>query len=136
MKKFLFLLIVPIMFIGCESGTSSLGKVLEGEHFVNVLRLSNDSTLTPQNRYFLLKENGTKLTFSWTLPDSTTIVSTIPMDKVRMKFDTYTEVTTIKFRWRPKGEAGSNWDEIFKDYVSYMVVSCKESDFPLYIPAN
>ena len=135
MKKLLFLLAIPLILTSCvESSSSELGKVLQGDHVANTLRLTIDSTKGQQSNYFIVKDKGSVLMFSWTLPDETTVTSSIPMSKVRLKFDPTVEKPIIKFRWRQGGYAGQNWDTIFNDYVTYIVVICKEEDFPFNIP--
>lgn len=115
---------------------STLGQVLQGEHSVLPIKLVSTDSTDSNYKFFLIKDKGTVLMFRWELPDSTTIISSIPLAKVRMKFDPNALEPVIKFRWRAGGDVGQNWDMIINDYVTYIVISCKEEDFPSNIKIN
>ncbi len=62
----------------------------------------------------------------------------MPLSKIRLKFDPYVEQPVVRFRWRASQDF-HDWAAIFdpnSGYISYMVINCKESDFPFNIPVE
>lgn len=110
---------------------SDLGQVLDGEHLLVKLRIIPTIPST-STAYFVVQSQsqvGQTVTFSWTLPDSTVITNEISYSKVRLKIDPSIETPYIKFRWKPSCGA-IDWVQVFKKEVVYIVIYCKEEDFP------
>ncbi len=140
MKKLLLFFALPLILISCslpsdKANFTDLGKLLAGNHELNKLPLKVDPTQGQQNTYFIVKDAGKTLTFAWQLPDSSFVISSIELNKVRLKFDPLTEIPVIKFRWQ--GQNSIDLDQAFTSgYIKYIIVTCKESDFPFQIPTN
>lgn len=108
---------------------SDAGKILAGNHTLSELRtVKADSTLSGKHLFSIKND---EMTFCWTLQDNSTIVSVLPMSKVRIVTSADTEVPSIKFRWRPYST--SDFDRIFSkeaDVIEYAIITCNENDFP------
>lgn len=126
MKKILLISLSVLFLASCEPQepyVSNIGKILQGQHLLKHLPFQKDSVT--QNSFFRVVKD--KVFFSWQLPDSTYVISQLPLSQIRTRFDPTIEQPFIQFRWQSGEE--SNFDEVFKLYVRYAIVNCKESDF-------
>lgn len=118
---------------------SPAGEMLNGEH---VLRRFNVSSKTEQNikgSYFLIAgqvESNTiskyTATFAWKTHDDTYITTELPLSKIRVKIDSTANQPYVKFRWRPCNCTLNDINNS-NSIILYMVVHCKEEDYPLEI---
>lgn len=131
MKKIYLLILIVIGSCTIKTTDSELGKTLAGEHLLRKLPTTSSET----SSYFILTEKNTMVIFQWTLPDSSTIISSIPIQKVRYKFDSSIEKPFIKFRWNSRTNT-RDWGAIFTKNITYIVINCKESDFPFNLLTN
>jgi prepilin-type N-terminal cleavage/methylation domain-containing protein len=104
---------------------SAGAQVLQGEHKLR--------KMFPQN-YFL--NSGTQITFAWPLKDGTYAISTLPIEKIRVKFDQTVDAPTIKFCWTPANYAQP--DYLMSHHVIYALITVRESDWPaqIQLPLN
>jgi prepilin-type N-terminal cleavage/methylation domain-containing protein len=104
---------------------SAGAQVLQGEHKLR--------KMFPQN-YFL--NSGTQITFAWPLKNGTYAISTLPIEKIRVKFDQTVDTPTIKFCWTYSNYA--TIDYLMAKHVVYALITVRESDWPaqIQLPLN
>ncbi len=72
--------------------------------------------------------------FAWEMNDGTYALSSLPLEKIRVKLDEKAAAPTIKFRWRPYPLRRTvEVQELMDEYVIYAVVTVKESDWPVRV---
>lgn len=122
------LVILSLILFSCKADVSNSGEILEGDHY---LRKLND---TSSNSYFLVNEcsydkyTQTKLSFSFKLSDGSYAMATLPLYKIRLKFYDFIDTPYVIFKWTYGISPDIQY--IMDNHVIYMVVHCKESDFP------
>lgn len=107
---------------------SPLGKVLMGEHNLSPLPYQISPQSEMQNALFAITDGN--LFFNWQLPDSSFIISKIEISKTRIRFDPTNEIPFVRFRWAPSNNASDLSTVFTSGDVKYVVINCKESDFP------
>lgn len=157
---FLMIIIVAMFFIGSQAnqqenmayaqsnyGESQVGKILQGEHPLRKMVTKQSDKASLNGSFFLIfgeirgqGETFTKVTFSWLMNDSIYAISSLPIEKIRIKFIQSKEAPSIKFRWRPDDYIyyGDNLQEIMNDLIIYALVTCREKDWPaeIQLPLN
>ncbi len=141
MKHILFGLIALMLF-SCgprepqEETFSATGEILKGEHLLRRFKVKTTTEERWSGSYFLIGGSAgggtftnTKVSFSFQLPDSTYAMATLPYQRIRVKLDSNIIEPFVTFRW---DRSGSTSIEYIMHYeVQYMVVHCKEEDFPM-----
>ncbi len=134
------LLIVAMLVMATAQSCASrkeqsyAGITLAGDH--QLRKMVNIKSTDASGSFFLFvgsfaQHETLKVSFAWKLNDGTYAISTLPMDKIRVRIDNNITVPTIKFRWR-----SGYFREIqdMMDYkVIYAVITCKDSDWPQQI---
>lgn len=122
---------------------SAAGQILKGEHKLRKMFPSSKATARIAGSYFLFAGNlsstqsiQTVVTFAWPLKDGTYAISSLPLEKIRVKFDEVIESPTIQFKWTYC--SSSQIDYIMANAVLYAVITVQESDWPtqIYLPLN
>src|ERR1017187_1989403 len=128
-----FLLFMCLTSCGPIDTTSTMGHTLQGSHQISKLQVEAGDQSVKTNKFFAIKKNGNinTIVFSWQLADSSFIISELPLDKVRFKYNEFAEQPSIKFRWT--GGQTKDLAEIFRIDIVYAIVECKESDFDFKI---
>lgn len=138
MKKLYLLLLLPLMLScgGNSDGMSEVGKMLKGEHELRKFKVKTEEGYAAHGSYFLFSGGfsaGTykneKVTFSFQLPDSSYAMAEMSFEDIRVKIDSTIKRPYVTFNWNP-GSNVTNMRWVFQDNVNYMVVHCKEEDFP------
>jgi hypothetical protein len=104
---------------------------LRGEHQLH--RMSENAT--NQGNYFIIfgdtkKAIGSDLAtikFAWKMSDGTYQVASLPLEKIRLKFDQNAETPNIKFSW----DYQTDIDDIqnFMYFVDFATITLNESDW-------
>jgi len=150
---------LSFVWIGCQprvvynDPNTEIGKILKGRHRLRKMYETKTSSKewSASGGFFLIagavSARGEEalsydVIFSWELPDTTYIISKLPLWKLRIKFSDDAVVPTIEFAWKE-----DFWDETeyqrnisrpynpylaseVMEYVSYAVIICKEEDWP------
>lgn len=154
MKKWLLPLIAIglIFMVGCGEAErkplstpkveelTPAGEILKGEHQLRKVaaKIDVDSRTTTSYFMFTSVREGSNIVhnfsvkFSWMMNDGSYMLSSLPLDKIRVRFDVSYEVPTIKFRWKPSKT--TDISELMRSNIVYAVITTKESDWP--IPLN
>jgi len=137
MKQLLFLL-MGLMFFSCgtPSDESNTGKLLQGEHLLRRFKVKTTTESRWSGSYFLIGGSSsggsftkTNVSFSFQLPDTTYAMATLPYEKIRVKLDSTITEPYVTFRWNRDGSEDIAY--IMEREVVYMVVHCKDGDFPM-----
>ena len=144
MKKLLLIIcVLTSLLVGCsyERPESPIGKALSGTHELRKFKVVNKTKSKISGQYFLLAGsiNGettqeTKILFSFKLPNGDYGMGELRMDEIRVHIDSTITTPYVKFRW-VYGEYGASMRQIM-NHVVYMVVYCKEEDFPYDVKLN
>lgn len=117
---------------------TNAGKILKGEHQLRkVAAKMNPDLSVATTSYFMFAScregsnvlHNFSVKFSWLMNDGSYSLSSLSLDKIRVKFDESYEVPTIKFRWRPSDYSDVSY--LMGNEVIYAVVTTKESDWPI-----
>ena len=146
MKKFvsLMVLLAALFALGCRpqpKPPSQAELILGGEHKLHKMTEQSQLNPTLSGRFFLFSGsvNGLIKTdvfvkFAWEMNDGTYALSSLPLEKIRVKFDEQITSPMIKFRWRRyDGEGTPQTQNLMDYYVSYALITIRESDWPAQI---
>ena len=141
MKKLITILILYISLISCEhreKSESNTGKILKNKHELRKLKATNVTNTYFTASYFLIagsSSGGTyttnTITFSWKMNTGEYAISEFPISKIRIKIDNSVITPFINFRWSPSYI--DDLDYIMKRKVQYILITCKEEDYPVDI---
>lgn len=141
----ILVLLVGLFAVGCSQSTppppSQAEQILKGEHKLRKMAERTEVNSRISGSFFLFVGNvsGTTETnisvkFAWEMNDGIYAISSLPLEKIRVKFDEKAETPTIKFRWRPwRRHDTAQVQTLMDDYVSYAVVIVRESDWPIQV---
>lgn len=137
MKNF-YLILLALVVVSCGRGNqeSSVGEMLKGEHSLRKFNVVDEKGYRTRTSYFLLSGssygetyNDTKVSFSFQLPDSSYALAELYYSDIRVKIDSTITEPYVTFNWSASG-ADYDMDFVMRHCVNYMVVHCKEEDFP------
>ena len=146
-------LLFLIVLVGCESSPpakkapqDTAGDVLRGEHQLRKMFTAQGKEESVSGGFFLIfggisseSRETANVKFAWQMRDGAYALSSLPLEKFRVKFDNSKETPTIKFRWRPSSNfSASDVQKIIENNVIYALITCKESDWPpkIQLPMN
>lgn len=93
-----------------DENNSTLGKILKGEHKL----IKNGKS------YLMFSSSRNSITFTWLYNDQI-CNSTLPIEKIRFKYDEYAKEPFIKFAW--KSTSNNEYLQTYFDkYVSYALI--------------
>jgi len=114
-------------------------QILKGEHKLQKMAEQTEVNSKTSASFFLIMgdiNTATKTTlstkFAWEMNDGTYAVSSLPLEKIRVKIDEKVTMPTIKFRWARSFHKG-DLQQLMDNSVSYAVVTVKESDWPVQV---
>lgn len=137
MPFMLAIILAALMLLGMQScNTTSqvsiayIDKLLTGKHKLQRMYCANKVT------YSSGRLSGDKLMakFAWQMPDSVYAVCELPVTKIRIKIDNTVTTPYVEFRWDNRAVScyvNKPIEYIMNDNIFYMLVVCKEDDFPL-----
>lgn len=155
MRKIFLILLIPF-FIGCEASDPN-GKIAKefnsfygGHHDLRKFSSQEIKTASSASAsYFLFwgsasfkgEESSAIIAFSWKSNNGEYILSKIPMSKVRVKFDNnktapYVTFSIDKFAFMNSGLADECVESTMNYKLNYVIIHCKESDYPTDININ
>lgn len=141
MKTKILFLLITLFFTSCEPKKEKCSKLcqeIKGEHRLRTFNVFNETTKSWSTNYFLIMSNSggserteTKVKFSWLNNKNQYIISELPISKIRVEINDTIENPIVKFRWIP---TLNDIEYAFKrGYIEYMVIICKEEDYPINI---
>ncbi|MDB5188930.1 MAG: hypothetical protein JWM92_528 [Candidatus Nomurabacteria bacterium] len=109
MKK-IIVLIACAFLASCDGneGNTPRSLTLRGTHRLRKMTETSGSSIHNSSAFFLLGgstqtdlQSGLVISFAWQMNDTSTYqLSTLPIGKIRVKFDEKAAIPTIKFIWR------------------------------------
>ena len=81
-------------------------------------------------------KSETLVRFAWKMNDGTYAISTLPIEKIRVKFDNNVTTPTVDFdsgKIRYEWENNSDLEYVINHYVNYAILTVRESDWPSQI---
>lgn len=150
MKRFcvVLVLLAGLFLVGCESSppqyspdSSWSEAVLKGEHSLRKMTENTEVNSKISGSFFFLVggfDGSTKtemsVKFAWQMNDGTYAISSLPLEKIRVKFDEKATMPRIKFRWLRYGyNREPQTQDLMDCYVLYAVVTVRESDWPIQV---
>jgi len=141
MKNILIYTLLLTIFSSCEveQGTSKLGNILEGKHELRRFKTVTEEGQRWSASYFIIAGGGsggtyknTKASFSWKMNTGEYAISELELGKIRVKIDSTVTTPYVIFNWQrcPQSHPLGTY---FIHYVNYMVICCKEEDYPINI---
>lgn len=131
--------ILPILLLtlfSCRSNDDKVGDMLRGNHELRKFKTTTEEGYRMNGSYFLIAGSvsggnyrNNKVTFSFKLPDSTYAMAELDVGDIRVKIDSTITKPYVTFNWN-RGRDLIDMQSIMDYYVNYMVVHCKEEDFP------
>lgn len=140
-------LIILFFLIGCDYPPvpDEAGKLFRGEHLLRKMVSIQDENCRMSGGFFLFvggfdleRTNEINVKFAWQCSDGSYIISSLPLEKFRIKFDEKKKEPTIKFRWVPVYANYLTSQDLMNGYVKYVLITCKEEDWPtdIKLPLN
>lgn len=120
---------------------SAVGKVLQGEHALRKMGQLVGTTTKSSECFFLVaynqnekKETTVTIKFAWQMNDGTFAISSLPLEKFRIKLDNKVVSPTIKFRWTfCDCDDSINLQEVMNSKVVYALLTIREDQWPVDI---
>ncbi len=135
---FLSILLVGFSLMGCAESPSKVEQILKGEHQLRKMAERTDVNQRVSASFFLFvgdlnaaTETTVFVKFAWKMNDGVYAISSLPLEKIRVKIDESALVPTIKFCWRQSNYLNLQW--LMDNRVDYAVVTVKESDWPVQV---
>lgn len=150
MKKYLLLTLACVVFLTACNGSkepyqSPASEELSGTHILRRFAAREVTTTSSHSSggFFLVfggySSNSTttqqiKVKFAWLNNEGEYVLSELPINKIRVKVDSTINTPYVKFKWTERSFMYDIEDPMSP--VIYMVVTCKEEDFPINIDIN
>jgi hypothetical protein len=120
---------------------SQTEALLGGEHQLRKMVERTETNSSTSASFFLIVgsldsqvSTSVNLKFSWEMNDGTYAISSLPMEKFRIKIDESATTPTIKFRWRPFVNGGTpQVQDLMDNNVLYALLTVRESDWPVKV---
>lgn len=112
------------------------GKIFSGTHSLRKMFSHQENNFEASGSFFLCfgglnaqSTDSVSVKFSWRMNDGVWAISSLPLEKFRIKFDNNAVEPTIKFRWR--GNYFSNPDLQWKinESIVYVLLTVREEDW-------
>ena len=119
-----------------EAKKSKTELIFEGQHELRKFNVKTEEGTRWSASYFLIGGGGsgysytdTKVTFAWKMNTGEYALSELRMAKIRVKIDSTIQNPYITFRWSATRHERT-LEHLMSSNVNYIVVHCKEEDFP------
>jgi hypothetical protein len=154
----LLLLVLVIVCFGClftigigsqnnlrDQYREQVESVLEGEHPLRKMAERSETNSTTSGNFFMFAgiggggisgESKTDIyvKFAWKMNDGDYALSSLPFEKIRVRFDEKIVTPNIKFRWhRWTWGRVPEIQELMEKNISYAIITVKESDWPIQV---
>ena len=137
--------LVGLFVIGCSQRPqqpSQAEQILKGEHKLRKMLERSETDSRISGGFFLIVGglNGTintsiSMKFAWEMNDGTYAISSLPLEKIRVKLDEKVTTPTIKFRWQRwhNSFGTAQVQKLMDSYILYAVLTVRESDWPVQV---
>ncbi len=130
--------VLTIGVVSCKESPreeSPAGKILQGEHQLRKMMELIGSESRASGGFFLFvgsysseTKQSVSVKFAWRMNDGTYAISSLPIEKIRVRLVKDIRTPTIKFRWsQGYGNEIQDWMD---NHVVYAVITCKEEHWP------
>lgn len=135
--------ILAIIMMSCGGGESQEkqsgnGEIFKGNHELRRFKVKTEKGERWHRSYFLIAGSAsgetyqnTNISFSWKMNTGEYAISEIDLARVRIKIDSTVKTPYVKFHW-DRGD-GKNLEYEMKYNINYMVIVCREEDYPIEI---
>lgn len=127
--RFLIALAALIIFASCDNikKTVTVEDNFKGNHKLYSIR---KDTLSNTPTYVAIVGNVAR--YMWQVNDSTNLMSTVPVNKIRVRFDEGVTEPYIKYRWGCHDGQGAcpNMQNDIDARVVYVLLVCAKKDCP------
>lgn len=115
---------------------------MKGEHKLRKMVERTETNPRISGTFFLIvgelnvsTTTRTLVKFAWEMNDGIYALSSLPLEKIRVKLDEEATTPTIKFRWRPwrMKNVTPQIQDLMDLYVLYAVLTVRESDWPVQV---
>ncbi len=138
--------LIGFFVVGCANRPelpSQAELILKGEHKLRKMVERSETDSRVSGGFFLIVgelsvSTTTKvlMKFAWEMNDGTYALSSLPLEKIRVKFDEKATNPTIKFRWRRWRNMSIGTpqiQELMDGYVLYALLTVRENDWPAQV---
>lgn len=143
MKKIISLASVFISLLvlqACDSPDKA-APILAGNHPLRKMVQSREIESSLSGGFFLIvgsisgsAKETLNIKFAWKMNDGDIYaISSLPLEKIRVKLNEKAEVPTIQFNWQRREYHSEDLQYLINNYVYYAVITCKEKDWPVNI---
>ncbi len=144
-------LLVGIFVVGCVSREenshvsqpyiSQAEPILKGEHKLRKMIQQTGTNSEISGSFFLCigdlygsTKTIVSVKFAWEMNDGTYAISSLPLEKIRVKIDENATIPTIKFRWREWNNSTTpQTQELMDNNILYAVITTKSNDWPIQV---
>ncbi|MBI3074840.1 MAG: hypothetical protein HYY92_01320 [Parcubacteria group bacterium] len=139
----LLILLAGILVSSCSDYWPELEQIMKGAHKLRKMTERTELNSRVSASFFLIVGNVSSKTtsetlvkFAWEMNDGTYALSSLPLERIRVKLDEKATTPTIEFRLVRFGDTMGMLPElqrIMNRHVNYAIVTAKESDWPVKI---
>lgn len=116
-KKTLWFVILLLSTSSAVMAESDLGAILAGDHLVR--------------KASIVRAGGVaSVTFMWRLNDGSYSVNSVPLEKVRVRYEAGAVNPSIRFRWGASNGMGEGLQKKIEQHVIYVLLTCREEQWP------
>lgn len=133
----------PIVRSMSKEKESCTTQIFKGNHTLRKFNTSIQQAKSTSAGFFFFfgsydsKESNNKIvTFAWKGNDDIYTISSLPINRIRVKIDDSVDTPYVKFRWTSQVYGCDNIENLVDRFVYYAVVCCKSSDWTLDINLN
>ena len=129
---------LTLVMAGCDPTVES---ILKGNHSLRKLVERSETQSHASGGFFFVVgsyEANTKtqmlVKFAWQMNDGVYAISSLPLEKIRVRLDNTVKTPTIEFH-SDYGDVSTSSDlqVIIDRFVNYAVITCREADWPVKI---
>ncbi len=134
------ILLCLLVLFGVVDARDDVAPLLRGNHELRSFNVKTKTSNEWSASYFLVLGGAsgsttteTYIRFAWKNNNDEYVISNISINKIRIKIDNTIDKPYVKFRWKSAYLSHSDMEYIIRCKVIYMVVVCKEEDYPINI---
>ena len=138
-----YILVLSTLVFSCQptESTNTSIPALEGKHELRRFKTTTESGERWSAGYFLIAGSAhgetysnTKASFSWKMNTGEYAISEIELSRIRVRIDDSVSKPYVTFEYtKRKSYYYTRLEHLMESYVEYMVITCKEEDYPINI---
>jgi len=138
-------LLIAFIFIlstvcACQPEIDKIGPILSGEHQLRKITERIEQKSQVSGGFFIFvggisssSEAKVSVKFAWKMNDGIYAISSLPLEKIRVRIDNRQENPTISFCYSKDDRGHWELQEIMRYFVNYAIITVKDSDWPVKI---